>query len=411
MKLFHLNFLPIAFCFVLLAGCFCQVLRAIMWPKIKKGDFPGQIPFVSAILRGGASEVRGTPRAPKRFGKKWIAWHFTQNYCFRLRILKLASWYEFATGWNVPLLIGQNNSYRIGDDYWSRSFYCSKKLEAKDTELIEKLMCMLEQSEIPVLYVIPPSRFGEGDEIWNGVFDFSNYVWDRQKAVLSAKNHDVFDLRPIANNKFKKARYAYFMTDHHLTPDAALGVARAIAKRMNEQYHLGLDEEALLPEKFSARIYHHAFIGSIGKKAVVPFLKLDDFPLMGTAEKGDFEIYIPKRKIRRRGGSKALVDMRYIRSNPSYRGNMYASYLFADQAIVHLRNFKRNDGLSILIISDSFDNAMASFMINSLERVTSVDLRHLREKFPEWLKKQDHYDAVVIFWNRPPPQLAWHLSE
>ena len=89
------------------------------------------------------------------------------------------------------MLIGRNNSYRIGDDYWSRSFYCSKKLEAKDAELIEKRMCMLEQSEIRVLYVILLSRFGEGDEIWNGVFDFSNYACDRRKAAQSAKNQDV----------------------------------------------------------------------------------------------------------------------------------------------------------------------------------------------------------------------------
>ena len=100
-----------------------------------------------------------------------------------------------------------------------------------------------------------------------------------------------------------------------------------------------------------------------------------------------------------------MIDWRHMKGRSPYDHNPYGAYLFSDNPLVRIRNHDRPEGPRLLLFADSFDNALSSFLAAGVGFLETVDLRLRREPVSS-LAAEGPFDAVVIFWNEPPPTLV-----
>ena len=388
------------FCATILAGLTAfsvrWVLRTQTGPKIRSR------PLVRRILSTGAADIAGSPR-PGRTFRESLEWETTANVPFRIPVLEAACAWERLAGWNVPLLTGYNSVFDGGGGFLGRAQHGSPEALRKSEDSVRTFLGELGGlfPDVPVLYVVPPARFGSGDVLVDGVFDFSNEAADRLVLRVSEAGTEVLDLRAAWAETGRNPRDAFFRTDHHFTPEAGVWAARRIGEALSSRFGVPLSADALSDESFRGNVYRNAFLGSLGKRFTLARCRPDDIAMIGTAAPADFEIEIPSRGIRARGGSKVLIYWRGLRGRSPYDHNAYGAYLFGDNPLVRIRNHDRPDGPRLLVFSDSFDNALSTFLAAAAGEVETIDLR-LRKEPLDRLSDDGPFDAIVVFWNSPP---------
>lgn len=359
--------------------------------------------FARLVLSTGASDIRGTPRAGKSF-RESIEWETSVNVPFRVRLLEAASFLERRAGWNIPLLSGYNSTFDAGGECLGRARYLSPEAERRQADEIVAFLERLsaEFQGIPILYCIPPCRFGPGDVLFDGVFDFSNEISDIESRRLASSGIDVLDLRIRLVGKSGFPRSLFYKTDHHFTVETALDAAREIADRLSSGYGVDVDSDALAPDRFRRKVLPCGFLGSLGMKASLALCKPDDFSIFETADPSCYSLEIPSKGISRTGGFDIFIRKESLFGPTPYLIHAYGAYLFGDNPIVRIGNAARPDGAKILVFSDSFDNALSAFLANGAGKLETVDLRHFGRSSSK-LVADGPFDAIVVLWRRPPP--------
>lgn len=397
--------LAVLFCAVLFTGLVSFSVRWIL--RTQAGPAVRSSPLARFILATGADDVAGSPR-PGRTLREDLEWETTVNVPFRIPLLEAASAWERFIGWNVPLLSGYNSVFDAGGGFLGRNSYSSPTVLKTQEDAVLRLIKTIGEifPNTPLLYVIPPARFGPADDLVDSVFDFSNEIRDRLIPRLQEVDAEVLDLRVAWANTGRKPREAFFWTDHHFTPETGLWAARQIGEELFGRYGIPVATNALADEAFRERVYKRTFLGSLGKQFTLARCKPDDIALIGTVAPSDFEIDIPFRRVHARGDSKSLICWRHMKGRSPYDHNPYGAYLFSDNPQVRIRNHGLLDGPRLLLFADSFDNALSSFLAAGVGFLETVDLRHWRDPVTN-LAQEGPFNAIVVFWNEPPP--ANHL--
>ena len=360
-------------------------------------------PAVRRLLAGGAPEIAGTPR-PGRTFRAGLEWETTENVPFKVPLLEAACAWERLLRWNVPLLTGYNAVFDAGGGFLGRVEYASPDVRSAQCRATVGFLETVRRlfPETPILYAVTPARFGADDRFADGVFFFGNEGRDALASAVRSAGFDVLDLRRDWAETGRRNRDAFFRTDHHFTPETGVWAARRIGETLAERFGVPVDTNALADSAFRKDVRKGAFLGSMGKKFSLARCRPDDISVIGTDAPADFEIEVPARRLRSRGGSKALVDWTRLRGGRLYSDNPYAAYLHSDNPLVRVRNLHRPDGPGILVFGDSFDNALVTFLAAAAGRIETVDLR-LGRTTPDDLRKDGPFDAVLVFWNEPPP--------
>lgn len=396
-----------------LAALFCAAIFAglaafsVRWTlRTQVGPAVRSRPLARRILSTGASDVAGTPR-PGRTLREGLEWETTANVPFRIPLLEAAGAWERLVGWNVPLLSEYNSVFDAGGGFLGRTSYLSPDVRRTREDVVLRLLEAIGEAfpGVPILYVVPPARFDSGDDLVDGVFDFSNEIRDRQILRLREAGTAVLDLRAAWAETGRNPKDAFYRTDHHFTSEAGVWAARRIGEALSSRHGVPVATDALADEAFRGSVRKGAFLGSLGKKFTLARCRPDDIAMIGTAAPADFEIDVPFRKVHARGESKALIDWRHMKGRSPYDHNPYGAYLFSDNPLVRIRNHDRPEGPRLLLFADSFDNALSSFLAAGVGFLETVDLRLRREPVSS-LAAEGPFDAVVIFWNEPPPTLV-----
>lgn len=174
-------------------------------------------------------------------------------------------------------------------------------------------------------------------------------------------NEDVYFVETVDLLRNHNSEYIYFRTDHHWTALGAYYVYEAICEQLDL-------EPASLEEDFELWD-QGAFRGSLYYKA--PKTKaLKDDNVYAYNPIGNFNT-----RIYREGSSgfewTVLTDMSKSKIN-----SKYSTFLSGDAPLVRIINNDLPDAGNVLIIKDSFGNAMAPFFTQNYHTVYVVDYRY-----------------------------------
>ena len=238
---------------------------------------------------------------------------------------------------------------------------------AEMADACARLKEVTDRAGSSLLYVAAPNKLSltaEGDNpVAGNIRDFIGLLEEREIPVL--------DLMEEMETQGRTMEDSYFQTDHHWLPETGLWAAGEIAGA------LGLENEALQPERYSTQTYSDLFLGSEGKKVGRFFtpLGLDDFSVI--TPDFDTDLTVTDYTGTRTGAfaDTVLVEKNLHTEDP-YLANPYVVYTGGDYPLQTIQNHGMAEGETVLVIRDSYACAVTPFLSLAAGEVHTVDVRY-----------------------------------
>ncbi|MCL2124776.1 MAG: hypothetical protein FWH33_02170 [Oscillospiraceae bacterium] len=252
------------------------------------------------------------------------------------------------------------------------------------------------------LFVVAPFQVPKYEDIMPaGYEDFVNDNADDLLELLRANEVPFIDLREEMKNEGISYSEAFFVTDHHWTPEMGFW---AYAKIIDYLKREGVAPET--SERFSdiseydIEIKNDLFLGSSGKRTGRYFAGADDFSIISPKDSNwgnGITFSLPGTDFSVQGSfGDILFNRNRLNAEPNYfNANPYGLYGFGDAAEKHYSNSNAPADFNILTIGDSF--ALATFPYLSLNAgvMDHFDMRYYKNDFSEYYN-DTLPDAIII---------------
>lgn len=268
---------------------------------------------------------------------------------------------------------------QIGDSLFTRedfnTYYCDKYIE-----VLNHAAQKYADQGVRVVSAAPPQAIG--------VLIEPEYM-EKLKSADQAEvlqyfsqnlSDEVYFVDTVSLLRRHNSEYIYFRTDHHWTALGAYYVYEAICKELGME-PASLDDFELWDQG--------RFIGSLYYKAPKTSALKDDV-VYAYNPAGDLNT-----RIYQNGTSgfqhTVLTDMSKSNAN-----SKYMTFLAGDHPLVRIINNDLPDAGNVLIIKDSFGNAMAPFFTQNYHTVYVVDYRYYSESLSSLINSFDIDDVIFL---------------
>ena len=163
----------------------------------------------------------------------------------------------------------------------------------------------------------------------------------------------------------------YYRTDHHWTTAGAYVAYKAWA--------LTAGFEPTKPEDFVREVVSTSFYGTTWSRAHVPQIAPDSIEVWRHAGQENLAIF-------RNGSQNADGALLY----PSFlnKKDQYAYFLGGNDAVADIQT-QAGTGRTLLVIKDSYANALVPFLVCHFDRILLIDPRYLNGPVPDVLQQFD----------------------
>ncbi len=178
----------------------------------------------------------------------------------------------------------------------------------------------------------------------------------------------------------KTDEYIYFRTDHHWTARGAyLGYLAFCEKSDNEAVNLDELETGKIED----------FVGSLYKASNASVLKKNPDYVEYFKTRVDVEANVYQDSTLT-NGQKVFVVARKVNSD-----NKYLAFIGGDQPLEKIVTSNKN-GKKILVIKESYGNALVPFICDNYEQVYVVDPRKTEFNLPKFVEEQNIGEVLMI---------------
>ncbi len=217
---------------------------------------------------------------------------------------------------------------------------------------------------------------------------------------LRANKIDHIDMREYFRARYEDPYDAFFRTDHHWKISAGLYCAQVLSAELNKRYHLGLSADSIADNNMSVSLMKNSWVGEYGQATGATYSGMDDFELIRPNSETHFHLEIPSRNIDTDGGFSVLMNETVLERTGYYKRrygpSLYYSYLFGNDPVQILQNQDQPAG-RILIIKDSFAQAVNPFLAMTANTIVSWDLRYNDMDLLDYIEQND-FDLVIVMY-------------
>ena len=267
-------------------------------------------------------------------------------------------------------LIGKsefNGVYLCGDTLIS-------KVERPDEALVEKNLSYVDRlsgkTDIPVYLGLIPSAA----EIWKGKLPAGADSWD-QTALLAQSAVDFQStLSAHADEPI------FYRTDHHWTTLGAFYGANALLEV--------LGKEPLKEDNFTVEMASDSFHGTLYSQSGIHWLEPDTMEFWVE----DVGLNVTSW----RNGTPepcSLYDRSYLEKK-----DKYSAFLGGNQPLCVIKNDNVTDGSKLLLVRDSYSDALAPFLAQRFSEVHLLDLRYYRASAAQYAE-ENGIDAICVLYS------------
>lgn len=175
--------------------------------------------------------------------------------------------------------------------------------------------------------------------------------------------------------------YLYFRTDHHWTARGAYYAYQAFAERAGLQpVQLDALESGRIEGDFLGSLYRYTKSSALRNNPDfveyhLPAVTSEGFAFSTTEMASGYKV-------------KAV----YTKTSSS---NKYLVFIGGDNPLVHFKTSLTN-GQSIVVLKESFGNALVPFLLNHYEDVYVIDPRSLKANLPDFIRQHQIQDVLII---------------
>lgn len=275
----------------------------------------------------------------------------------------------------VEQLIGKRefNGVYLCDDPLYGSGTLISKVETPDPAQVEKNLGyvdrLAEHTDANVILGLIPSAA----EVWKDKLPGGAGSWDQMELLAES---DVDFAGALAEHTDE---YIFYRTDHHWTTKGAFYGANALLK--------ALGKETLKENDFTAELASADFNGTLYSQSGIHWLEPDymqfwveEDGLQVTSWRTGAEETAP------------LYDRTYLEQK-----DKYCAFLGGNQPLCVIKNDAVTDGSKLLLIRDSYSDAMAPFLAQCYSEVHLIDLRYYRFPASAYAAENGIGDIAVVY--------------
>ena len=221
------------------------------------------------------------------------------------------------------------------------------------------------------------------------------------RKVAQYFNYDVTPIFVADNLRKHVDEGIYNSTDHHWAPLGAFYAAEVLARELNVPF-VPLD-------KYSTDSIRN-YVGSMYNFSGDPAVKNNPELFVYFMPPGYYySEFIDYKVVNQETKSESKKhEAPFFKKYPDGSGLAYCTFMGGDRYTVRIVNRNDNSGRKLLIVKDSFGNAVAPCLINSFDEVHVIDFRYFPHNLLDYVADNDITDLVFI--NCPSIALAQNTA-
>lgn len=362
---------------------------AIDWKKLYPFEQEEEVSFQEKIEH----KLNDSSKPEKRL-TEWIR----KNLWGYWDLVEKARLFDRYMGWNLYRQDGAE--IKMFEDGYLVHAWPQSNMEAKIVAVINFYQFCQEQN-IPLLFVQAPAKIDRGLEQQNQELNgYANENADKLLIGLRKHGIHVLDIRNEIEKRGMNIESLFFKTDHHWKPQTALWATGLIVQTLQKisQVHLLDEKQFLSSDMYEEKVYSDNFLGSSGRTVTLARARPENISLFFPKENTDFTYVIPELGLNKRGEFSEMYDMTQVRAGDFYNKNSYAAYGYGDKAYIHIENHKQTSNKKILLIKDSFGDAIGPFLAMNTTYLDIIDLRAFNGSLQSFIK-ENKPDVIIILYS------------
>ena len=273
-------------------------------------------------------------------------------------------------------LIGKsefNGVYLCGDTLIS-------KVETPEAELVDKnlsyIQRLAEKTQANVILGLIPSAA----EVWKDKLPYGADSWDQTELLAAAGEATGLPTVGFASAlNAHSDEQIFYRTDHHWTTLGAFYGANAVLE--------ALHKETLKASDFTPSAVSDDFHGTLYSTSGIHWLDADTMEYW-VAEDG-LTVTSWRSGVEE---AASLYDRTYLEKK-----DQYSSFLGGNQPLCVIKNGNVTDGSKLLLVRDSYSDAMAPFLAQRFSEVHLLDLRYYRAPVSAYAAQNGIDDILVVY--------------
>ena len=193
---------------------------------------------------------------------------------------------------------------------------------------------------------------------------------------------DVVDTLPLLIEGPENFEANFYRTDHHWKPSAAFKAFQMLIDRLREIYpEVNYGDLITDSENWTDHLYPDYFLGSYGKRVGEWFTGVDELELITPDFETELSLYVPEKEEFSRGdfNDALMKEDRLGTGENKFADYPYFTYIGDNYALIQTRNMKAVSDQKVLMIEDSFDIPLVSFLSTVFRSVDSIDPRFFKD--------------------------------
>lgn len=282
------------------------------------------------------------------------------------------------------------------------SLYLLEDVEYTYDENIERKKCedalaILETAKEEGADVLYASRVYKTGKLPYGYTFQQDKQYEFWGQTISNQGIPVLDVKAELGEQLE-----FYKTDHHWTVETAFNAAREMVDELNQEYNLDLDTDIFERDNYKASVWRNSFLGSMGIRTGKYFVGKDDFVILEPLFETNltYEHYIDGVLQKKTSGNftEAFVDLSIL--NDTNYNNKYNACLnggYVENVIV---NHQQEEGLKLLVISDSFARPVVQYISLCFGETRYLDPQEGRynDSYIEYIEEFQP-DVVVMMYS------------
>ncbi len=197
--------------------------------------------------------------------------------------------------------------------------------------------------------------------------------------VRKSLNTDIhfIDVYPLLSSK--RQEELYYKTDHHWTTKGAFYAYLELSKSLNFNPHK--------KESFTINKITHHFYGSLYSKTGFSHIKPDSIELYEPKEAIDYKVAYMDEGVT----SNSVYEMENIKKK-----DKYSVFFNGNHPLVKMTTENTN-GKKLLVIKDSYANALLPFLLPHYSEIHVIDLRYFNEDVALYLQNNNIHELLLLY--------------
>ncbi|GEM_PF-5602687 len=253
-----------------------------------------------------------------------------------------------------------------------------------------------------LLFVEAPAKSPSLNDLHDYPTTYADHFSEqREKIIHSMAKAGIPTLSLTKEIVEKTDSMLFFRTDHHWLPQTAMRANQLLAQELNVRYGYRIPSEMYSLDQYDISMSRTLMLGSQGLKVTEIYCEPERLPILMPRYHTDLTVFKSNTNDTVTGSiQQTLFDYSRLEPETKYDNNRWGFYGYGNNAYICIHNNRLHDGKRILLLKESFPNAMYPYMCHMAEWIDVIDVERFAGSLQLFIEKIQPQTVIVAYSSR-----------